>query len=212
MSHTDAALDLGAPARRTRPAGAALGAGIAAAAVLLAVLGWSLTRSSIALQPGRPAPDVAIETFDGATVDLRGLRGRVVVVNFWASWCLPCAEEAADLEALWRDYRDRGVTVLGVAYTDTRPAALAYLARHGVTYPNGMDRGGAAARRYGVRGVPETVVVDALGRLADLRPAAGAPEEGIGRVKLVGPITPSAAFTPTDLRATVERLLAGSAP
>lgn len=212
MSHTDAALDIGAPARRVRPAGAALGVGIAAATVLLAVLGWSLTRSSIALQPGRPAPDVAIETFDGATVDLGDLRGRVVVVNFWASWCLPCAEEAADLEALWRDYRDRGVTVLGVAYTDTRPAAQAYLARHRVTYPNGMDRGGAAARRYGVRGVPETVVVDALGRLAELRSAAGAPEDGIGRVKLVGPITPSAAFTPTDLRVTVERLLAEGVP
>lgn len=212
MSHADATAPGGDRAARTRVGRTALGVGFVAAGVLLAVFAWSLVRTSVALQPGRPAPELAIDTFDGDTVALRDLQGRVVVVNFWASWCLPCAEEAADLEAVWRAYRDRGVSVLGIAYTDTRPAALAYIERHGVTYPNGMDRGGAAARRYGVRGVPETVVVDPSGRLAALWTAAGGPAAVPGGVKLVGPITPSAAFTPADLRATVDRLLARAAP
>lgn len=184
-------------------------AALAVAALgLMGMLGWSLARSSLALEPGAPAPNIAFETFGGEHVTSGDLAGKVVVLNFWASWCLPCAEEAADLEAIWRDYRERGVVVLGVAYTDTRPAALAYVERHGVTYPNGMDRAGALASRYGLKGVPETVVIDRAGRLAALTPSIGG---GPPTAKIVGPIVPTAPFTPSDLRATLDRLL-GAAP
>jgi len=172
---------------------------------LLAAFTFALRRASIDLASGAAAPDFALETFDGETIRLADLRGRVVVVNFWASWCLPCAEEAADLEAVWRDYRDRGVTVLGVDYTDTRPAALAYLEAHGITYPNGMDRANAISRRYKLTGVPETAVIDRAGRLVGLGPPD---TDGRPPAKFVGPIVPTAAFTPADLRATLDRLLA----
>lgn len=181
-------------------------AGLAVAVLgLMGMLGWSLARSSVALEAGAAAPDIDFETFGGERITSADLRGKVVVLNFWASWCLPCAEEAADLEAIWRDYRARDVMVLGVAYTDTRPAALAYIERLGVTYPNGMDRAGALSRRYGLSGVPETVVIDAAGRLAALTASTGG---GPPIAKIVGPIVPTAPFTPADLRATLDRLVA----
>lgn len=191
-------------AGRTR--GIVLAALILAAIGLMLVLAAALRRSSAALEVGAAAPDFAFETFDGERVALADLRGKVVLLNFWASWCLPCAQEAADLEAVWRDYRDRGLVVIGLAYTDTEPAALDYLARHAISYPNGMDRASAIARRYHLSGVPETLVIDRAGRLAPL-PLAGGPPVA----KFAAPIVPGAAFDPAALRALIERLLAEGA-
>ncbi len=184
------------------------GAVLVGAVGLLVAFGLSVRRSSATLAAGGAAPDFAFETFDGQPVALADLRGKVVVLNFWASWCLPCADEAADLEQVWRDYRDRGVVVLGVDYTDTRPAAESYLQKHGISYPNGMDRENKISRRYRLTGVPETVVIDQAGRLA----ALGADPQGGGeRVKIVGPIGPTTDFSPADLRAVLDRLLASPA-
>src|SRR5262245_34073007 len=87
------------------------------------------------------APDFTLTTFDGQTIALSSLRGQVVVVNIWASWCEPCKDEAAELEAFWRAYKDRGAVLIGVDYVDTETEARAYLNQFDITYPNGPDLG-----------------------------------------------------------------------
>jgi len=109
--------------------------------------------------PGGPAPagprDVA----------LRDLRGHPVVLNFWASWCAPCREEAPVLGYLARDYHARGLLVVGVDTQDLEAPARAFLARYGVTYLNLRDPDGSAGRLFGTTGVPETFFIDAAGRI-----------------------------------------------
>jgi cytochrome c biogenesis protein CcmG/thiol:disulfide interchange protein DsbE len=112
----------------------------------------------------RPAPPFTLTTLDGASFDLAATRGKPVVVNFWASWCIPCEEEAAVLEQASRAYRDR-VTFVGVNVQDTDPLARDFLKRFGVTYPNGRDATGSIAVEYGMSGVPETYFVDRNGTL-----------------------------------------------
>jgi cytochrome c biogenesis protein CcmG/thiol:disulfide interchange protein DsbE len=116
---------------------------------------------------GAAAPGFALTTFEGDTLRLADLRGQVVVVNFWASWCKPCEEEAAALEAVWRHYRSQGqpVTFLGVDYVDTETQARAYLTRWDITYPNGPDLQTRISQAYRIRGVPETYFVDQAGTL-----------------------------------------------
>ncbi len=115
---------------------------------------------------GRPAPRFALALFDGGSLSLDGLKGKVVVVNFWASWCYPaCYEEAPVLEQGWRRYKDRGVVVLGVDIQDTEEAARKFLKQFSLTFPNGPDPGGKVSVDYGVYGVPETFFIDGKGRI-----------------------------------------------
>jgi cytochrome c biogenesis protein CcmG, thiol:disulfide interchange protein DsbE len=115
---------------------------------------------------GRPAAAFTLTAFDGHSVALESLRGKVVVVNFWASWCNPaCYDEAPVLERAWRTYRDRGVVVLGVDMQDTPEAAQEFIRRFGLTFPNAPDHGGKLAVEYGVYGVPETFFVDRAGTI-----------------------------------------------
>jgi cytochrome c biogenesis protein CcmG/thiol:disulfide interchange protein DsbE len=100
-------------------------------------------------------------------MQLSELRGQIVVVNFWASWCIPCHDEAPDLEAVWEAYRDRGVVMVGVAYTDTERNALAFIRDYGMTYPNGLDLETRISERYHITGVPETFVVNREGDVAE---------------------------------------------
>ena len=137
---------------------------------------------------GRAAAPFSLTTFDGQPVRLEALRGRVVVVNFWASWCYPaCYEEAPALERGWQAYRDRGVTFVGVDIQDTREAGLKFMQDFKLTFPNAPDPSGRVSVDYGVYGVPETFFIDRQGRV---------------RAKHVGVVTDE------KLREQLDRLLA----
>lgn len=136
--------------------------------LLLVILGVSLLRAQQGqVGQGEKAPDFTLNAFDGTTYQLSDLRGKVVVVNFWASWCESCKPEAADLEQAWKMYKPRGdVIFLGVDYVDTEPEALAYLEEFGITYPNGPDLRTKISQAFRIRGVPETYVIDREGAIA----------------------------------------------
>lgn len=134
--------------------------------VIAAIFGVALVRNSQSQPQSGAAPDFAITTFDGQPVSLSGLRGNVVVLNFWASWCGPCRDEANALEAVWRDYQDDGVVVLGVAFADLDPDSVAFMNEFGITYPNGPDTGTIISKElYHITGVPETFIIDQQGQV-----------------------------------------------
>ncbi len=87
----------------------------------------------------RPAPNFTLTTFKGTTISLADLRGKTVVINFWASWCPPCRIEAPLLERTWRAYKNRGLIFLGVNIQDRKEDALNFIREFGITYPNGPD-------------------------------------------------------------------------
>jgi cytochrome c biogenesis protein CcmG/thiol:disulfide interchange protein DsbE len=117
------------------------------------------------LRPG-PARDFQIRLFSGGDFRLSEQRGKAVLVNFWASWCPPCREEAPVLERAWRRYRDRGVVLVGVDIWDSEQDAREFLRQFGVTYPNGPDPNGSVAVDYGLTGIPETFFVRPDGTVA----------------------------------------------
>ena len=141
---------------------------------LLTWFGWNIfvdrpTTSAAeptAVRSGRYATDFAINLFTGGNFRLSEQRGKVVVVNFWASWCPPCKEEAPVLERAWQSYKDKGVVFIGVDVWDTEADAKAFMTKYGITYANGPDPAGEVAIEYGVTGLPETWVLDRDGRLA----------------------------------------------
>jgi cytochrome c biogenesis protein CcmG/thiol:disulfide interchange protein DsbE len=140
---------------------------------------------------GRPASPFTLTTFDGQPLSLERLQGKVVVLNFWASWCTPaCYDEAPVLERSWRAWQDRGVMVVGVDIQDSVEAAQRFMRQFSLTFPNARDLTGKVSIDYGVYGVPETFFIDRRGRI---------------RAKHVG------ALTDTVFRSKVEALLADPA-
>lgn len=149
--------------------------------LLLAFVGYASVRKqqpqsiTAALARGeRPAaPGFRLRRLDGpGMLALSELRGKVVVVNFWASWCIPCKDEAPQLERLWQTYRNRGLVVVGVNIQDLEQKARAFIAQTGATYPNVRDMDGAVYTEYGLTGVPETFFVDREGRIIKKFPGA----------------------------------------
>ena len=138
---------------------------------LVAVLVWgalnkeSATGGSGATLPGKEAPAFTLESFDGGPVSLSDFKGQPVIINFWASWCVPCRQEAPALEAVWQALRDDGLVVVGINQprSDPEDQARAFLAEFGVTYPNVFDTLGFMGIDYGVSGIPVTFFVDREG-------------------------------------------------
>ena len=143
-------------------------AGLVFLLILVALNLFTSQQGPVAI--GQKTPDFVLTTFDDQTYDSRDLRGKVIVLNFWASWCKPCEQEAADLETAWRDYQDRGdVIFLGVAWTDTPSASAKYLEKFDITYPNGPDLGTRISQMFRTTGVPETYIIDKNGNLAAVK-------------------------------------------
>ncbi|MBA2237652.1 MAG: redoxin domain-containing protein [Lysobacter sp.] len=156
-------------------------AGIAGAIVF----GWAVISASRLEQDptrvespliGKPAPSFLLPMLDGGTVDSVAFSGRIWVVNFWASWCVPCREEAPRLQSFYERWSSRGVGMVGIVYNDSRSAARDFREEFGLTFPQVMDPDGVAAIDFGVFGVPETFVID---------------EHGVVMAKLIGAVGPT---------------------
>lgn len=146
---------------------------VASAILLPAVAVLALLASGFGREPryiespmlGRTAPPFSLALFDGRRLRLEDLRGQVVFLNFWASWCPPCRAEAPALEAAWQRARAQGVVFLGISTQDEEDRARGFLDEFGITYPNGRDPGGRIAIDYGVWGLPEAFLIGPDGRI-----------------------------------------------
>jgi cytochrome c biogenesis protein CcmG, thiol:disulfide interchange protein DsbE len=151
----------------------AQGLTLAAVAGLLVLLVWKVVhdeRSDVPRQVARGArpmaPSFALPRLDReGDLSLASLRGKAVIVNFWASWCDPCREEAPVLERAWREHRDAGLVVVGVDANDFKGDARAFARRNRMTYPIVHDARAGSLGDYGVKALPETFVVDRRGRI-----------------------------------------------
>jgi len=145
-----------------------VGSVVVIAGGMIGLLAYGFTRDARYIQSplvARQAPSFTLTLFDGKVVRLADFRGKAVLVNFWASWCVPCRAEARALESAWQKYKDRGVVFLGVNIQDKEEDARAFMKEFGITYLNGRDASGKIAVDYGVWGIPETFFVDAQGRI-----------------------------------------------
>jgi cytochrome c biogenesis protein CcmG/thiol:disulfide interchange protein DsbE len=182
----------------------------ATAAPVIALFAWGLTRDPNSIPsplPGREAPSFALAVFApgqgelarpmGDTVRLDALRGKVVVLNFWASWCLACRDEHEVLSEVARTYAGKPVQFLGVLYNDVPDKGRAWIAEMGgQSYPSVDDPGARVAIDYGLYGVPETFFLDAAGRVA---------------YKYTGPVTPGIVRIKVDSLMAAAQLAAPAA-
>ena len=178
-----------------------LGSSLLIMAAFFSLLGWALARSGgipgglgvnnvfgeVRIQE-KPAPDFTLQLLDRGSVKLGDFKGKVVLIDFWASWCPPCREEAPGLAQVYTEYRDLGVEFIGISIWDRLGDAEDYAQLFGITYPSGLDSEGTILVDYAVRGIPEKFFIDAQGRMV---------------AKFIGPSNVD------DLRETLDQMLAG---
>lgn len=138
-------------------------------ALFVWLMGWGiLNKTAVTGNSGisrlkDPAPDFKLPLFDDSEIQLSQLVGQPVVLNFWASWCPPCREEALHLERIWRQYKNEGVWIVGINIQDTPEDGKNHIREFDVTYPNGLDFDGSITVQYGVIGLPTTFFVNRQG-------------------------------------------------
>jgi cytochrome c biogenesis protein CcmG, thiol:disulfide interchange protein DsbE len=162
---------------------------------LLALVAITLNkRQQGSVQPGVEIPDFSLTFFDGyqyegkSAIKLSDLRGKLVVINFWASWCKPCEQEATELQQVWSEYADSDkVVFLGVDYVDTEPNARLYMQKFGINFPNGPDMATKISQMFRTTGVPETYFID---------------QNGVLQYVMIGPFTSA-----DEIRTQIEALL-----
>ena len=139
---------------------------LGAVLALALALGTQLSRRNAARPTSGPAPDFSLAGFSGDEIQLSDYRGQVVLINFWASWCPPCRDEAPDLNALYEDYRRAGFTIIGVNMLESsRRKALDFIDEFGLAYPNGEDIGEKVTNLYRVEAPPESFLIDRRGNV-----------------------------------------------
>lgn len=160
---------------------------------VVVIVGWALVAGrGLARDPtvvdspliGEDAPAFALPGLDGTQVASTDYEGRIWVVNFWASWCVPCREEAPRLQDFWERRGPQGIGMVGIVYQDDESAAREFRDEFGLTFPQVVDPGGRMALDFGVFGIPETYVID---------------ERGVVMAKLIGALGPE----------TLDEVLAG---
>jgi len=139
--------------------------------IFLGILAFALKHTQQGpIRIGQKAPDFTLTTFNSQQISLKNQSGKIVLVNFWASWCKPCEQEANQLEEAWKFYQPEGkVIFIGIAWTDTEANSKAYLQRFNVSYPNGPDLRTRISQAYRTTGVPETYIIDQNGKLAGVK-------------------------------------------
>ena len=169
-------------------------------AAFFSLMGWALARSGgvpgglgvnnvfgeVSIQE-KPSPDFTLELLDEGSITLSDLKGKVVLIDFWASWCPPCRQEAPDLAQVYNEYQDREVEFIGISIWDRLRDAEEYIPRFGITYPTGLDSKGTILVDYAVRGIPEKFFINSQGQLV---------------AKFIGPSDVE------SLRETLDRMLA----
>ena len=140
--------------------------------VFIGFLAWGLFSRNQTQPTSGPAPVFSLTLYEGyqgnvekSPINLVDLRGKVVLINFWASWCIPCADEAADLEAAYQMYKDQGVVFLGIDWLDNEADARNYLKKFDITFANGPDLQTKIGPTYRLSGVPETYILDKQGNV-----------------------------------------------
>ena len=153
------------------------------ALALVGIIGYTFYQQQQGTVTEGPAPAFEVVAWDfdglampGETLNLESLSGKTVVINFWASWCIPCQEEAPYFERTWQDYRDQDVVFIGVNTDDTDVTAREYIQKYGLTYPHGPDRGERMEESFGFTGIPETFIINADGEI--MRHFISSPGEG----------------------------------
>ena len=139
--------------------------------IFIVLLAYSIFGTKQAPRPspliGKEAPDFTLNLFDGNDLTLSDLKGKTVLLNFWASWCMPCRQEARALESTWKRYKDKDVVFIGVNVWDDNSNAQNYMNSYGGPYPHGTDPEEEIQVDYGVAGVPETYFIDRGGYVRD---------------------------------------------
>jgi cytochrome c biogenesis protein CcmG, thiol:disulfide interchange protein DsbE len=155
-------------------------AAVGVVAAMLGLLGWKVLKGGEETSDvGEPAPAFALERLTGeGEISLEEYRGKPLVINFFASWCLPCKDEAPILQETWEQHRDKELVVLGIDARDFRGDGRKFVERHGLTFPIAFDGKGSTLGRFGLTGFPETYFIARDGTIAAEKVVGGIDIEG----------------------------------